>query len=172
MQYLSNRIVVGALIACGLISAAIGFFVFFPGGVQQAQQIATTPVRAVAHFFVPDPRQLFGKSNVRVLLVGLDYDYDTKDQETSKQSRSDIIMALNLDFTSQRVSELSIPRDMVATLPGGRLAKINQAQSEGGIKESQAVVADWLGLPPFDRYIGRAGSRHDGGSGKNCGAHG
>jgi LCP family protein required for cell wall assembly len=153
VNYLSNRIVVGALAACGLLSAVIGFFAFRPFSIQQAQQMATTPVRAVEHFFVPDPQQLFGKSNVRVLLVGLDYDYDTKDQETSKQSRSDIIMALNLDFTTQRVSELSIPRDMVATLPGGRLAKINQAQSEGGIKESQAVVADWLGSPPFDRYI-------------------
>ena len=153
MQYLSNRIVVGALAACGLISAVVGFFALRPGGFQQAQQIAAMPVKAVEHLFVPDPQQLFNKSNVRVLLVGLDYDYDTKDQETSKQSRSDIIMALNLDFTTQRVSELSIPRDMVATLPGGRVAKINQAQSEGGIKESQAVVADWLGLPPFDRYI-------------------
>ena len=42
---------------------------------------------------------------------------------------------------------------MIATLPNGQKAKINQAQSEGGIAESKAVVADWLGIAPFDRYI-------------------
>ncbi len=153
VDYLSNRIVISALAVCGVLSAFIGFFAFRPGIAEQARQIASSPVRAVESFFVPDPKTLFGKNNLRVLLVGLDYDYDVKDQETSKQARSDIIMALNLDFAAQRISELSIPRDMVASLPGGRRAKINQAQSEGGIQESQAVVAEWLGSKPFDRYI-------------------
>ncbi|TAM60912.1 LytR family transcriptional regulator [bacterium] len=103
--------------------------------------------------FVPDPRSLFGKSSIRVLVVGLDYDYTDADQPFSAHSRSDIIMALNLDFTNQRVYELSVPRDMVATLPDGRRAKINQAQSDGGIAESQAVVSQWLGVPGFDRYV-------------------
>lgn len=42
---------------------------------------------------------------------------------------------------------------MVAVLPSGRRAKINQAQSEGGIGESEVVVANWLGIPSFDRYV-------------------
>jgi len=113
----------------------------------------TRVVTAVAQIFVPEPARLFGKDHLSVLVVGLDYDYDKLDQETSKTSRSDIIMALNLDFKNHRVNELSVPRDMVATLPNGQRAKINQAQSDGGIKESKAVVADWLGIAPFDRYI-------------------
>jgi LCP family protein required for cell wall assembly len=107
-------------------------------------------VREIA---APDPAQLFGKNRIRVLIAGLDYDYDGLDQETSKHSRTDIIMAVSLDFAHRRIEELSIPRDMVATMPDGQRAKINEAQSEGGITESQSVVAQWLGIPGFDRYV-------------------
>jgi LCP family protein required for cell wall assembly len=62
-------------------------------------------------------------------------------------------MAVNLDFVNHRIDELSVPRDMVATMPDGRLAKINEAQSEGGIRESESVVSQWLGIPNFDRYV-------------------
>lgn len=109
----------------------------------------TLPLDAV----IPDPVALFGRSNLRVLVVGLDYDYDRMDQETSLHSRSDLIMAINLDLVHHRVFALSVPRDMVAVLPSGVRAKINQAQSDGGIVESQAVVAQWLGVPRFDRYV-------------------
>jgi len=141
-----------ALTLVGIVAIAVGYLAF-PAARWQAAQIASAPVQAVEQFFVPEPQKLFGKPEVRVLLVGLDYDYDDKDQETSKKSRSDIIMAINLDFRNRRIAELSVPRDMVATLPSGKSAKINQAQSEGGIAESQSVVAQWLGIPPFDRYV-------------------
>lgn len=113
----------------------------------------TKVVSVVERVFVPEAATLFGKDHLSVLLIGLDYDYDKLDQETSKSSRSDIIMALDVDFKNHRVNELSVPRDMVATLPNGQKAKINQAQSDGGITESKAVIADWLGIPPFDRYV-------------------
>jgi polyisoprenyl-teichoic acid--peptidoglycan teichoic acid transferase len=102
---------------------------------------------------IPDPQALFQKTFIRVLVVGLDYDYDAKDQETSARSRSDVIMAIKVDFANKRVAEVSVPRDMVTTLPNGQRAKINQAQSDGGIDEAEFVVADWLGIPSFDRYV-------------------
>jgi LCP family protein required for cell wall assembly len=102
---------------------------------------------------IPPPQEFFGKSFIRVLVVGLDYDYNALDEETSAHSRSDIIMALGIDLVHRRISVVSVPRDMVATLPVGRRAKINQAQADGGIVESQRVVADWLGIPEFDRYV-------------------
>jgi LCP family protein required for cell wall assembly len=147
----------------GTISAAIGYLGFRlderqPAGTtgSPTDAVASAPARVVAAvqtFFVPDPRKLFGKDDVRILLVGLDYDYDDKDQETSKQSRSDIIMAIDLNLRDHKVAELSIPRDMVATLPDGSRAKINSAQALGGIRESKAVVANWLGISGFDRYV-------------------
>ena len=117
--------------------------------VQHRQKLFNVVVQPV----IPAPQALFGKNFLRVLVVGLDYDYDDRDQETSAHSRSDIIMAIKLDFAHKRVGEVSVPRDMVATLPNGTQAKINQAESDGGIAESQSVVAQWLGIPGFDRYV-------------------
>lgn len=157
MTFGRDRVVfVATLAVLGLVAGVAGFFGFRPivrhvaGGGAGGSGTVT---QAVQSFFVPDPRKLFGKDDVRVLLVGLDYDYDNKDQETSKQSRSDIIMAIDLNLRDHRVNELSIPRDMIATLPDGTRAKINVAQSLGGISETQQVVSNWLGIPGFDRYV-------------------
>jgi len=110
------------------------------------------PIVAISQMFVPSPQQVFGTSNLLVLVEGLDYDYTAKDEEYSTNSRSDVIWAVNLDFANKRVYQLSVPRDMVATLPNGSQAKINQAQSDGGVKEAKSVIAQWLGIPGFDRY--------------------
>jgi len=142
-------------VVVGFAAVLIGTFMigtrFFPNS--PPVRIVEMPIRAVEKFFLPGPEQVFGKDHVRVLVVGLDYDYNRLDVESSKQSRSDVIMAVNLDFKNGRVFELSVPRDMEATMPDGSRAKINQAQSEGGIKESKVVIARWLGIPSFDRYI-------------------
>jgi LCP family protein required for cell wall assembly len=107
----------------------------------------------VATALTPSPQQIFGKNNILLLVEGLDYDYTAKDEEYSTQARSDVIWAVNLDFITHRVYQLSIPRDMVATYPGGRQQKINQAQSDGGVTEAQTVISQFLGIPGFDRYI-------------------
>jgi LCP family protein required for cell wall assembly len=130
-------------VALGIVSAAAGYTV-----VERRN-----PVTAFTQMFVPSPQQVFGKSNLLVLVEGLDYDYNEKDEEYSTDSRSDVIWAVNLDFANKRIYQLSIPRDMVATMPNGTQAKINQAQSEGGVKEAKSVIARWLGIPPFNRYV-------------------
>lgn len=111
------------------------------------------PVMAFTRIFVPTPQQVFGKPNILVLVEGLDYDYTSKDEEFSTNSRSDVIWAVNLDFVTKRIYQLSIPRDMIATMPNGSRAKINQAQSDGGVREAKSVIADFLGIPGFDRYV-------------------
>lgn len=111
------------------------------------------PLRVIARAVVPSPEQVFGKDHLLVLVVGLDYDYSSNDIESSKASRSDIIKAIDLDFATKKIYVLSVPRDMDVVLPDGQEAKINQAQADGGIQESQAVIARWLGIPGFDRYV-------------------
>jgi polyisoprenyl-teichoic acid--peptidoglycan teichoic acid transferase len=111
------------------------------------------PVVAITQVFVPTPQDVFGKSNLLVLVEGLDYDYNAKDEEYSTDSRSDVIWAVNLDFPNKKIYELSIPRDMIATMPDGRQTKINEAQSDGGVKEAKSVISGWLGIPGFDRYV-------------------
>jgi LCP family protein required for cell wall assembly len=131
------------IVALGIASATAGYIV-----VERRN-----PVIAFTQMFVPSPQQIFGKSNLLVLVEGLDYDYNEKDEEFSTNSRSDVIWAVNLDFANKRIYQLSIPRDMVATMPNGTQAKINQAQSDGGVKEAKSVIARWLGIPPFNRYV-------------------
>jgi polyisoprenyl-teichoic acid--peptidoglycan teichoic acid transferase len=135
--------IVALLVLVGAAAAAAGYAV-----VEHRN-----PVTAITQVFVPTPEQVFGKPNLLVLVEGLDYDYNDKDEEYSSDSRSDVIWAVNLDFASKRIYELSVPRDMIATMPSGQQAKINQAQSEGGVKEARSVIASWLGIPGFDRYV-------------------
>lgn len=110
------------------------------------------PFTAIAQTFVPTPQQVFGKPNLLVLVEGVDYDYTANDVEFSTQSRSDMIKAVNLEFDDKSVYVLNILRDMLATYPDGSQHKINQAQSDGGPKEAQKVIASFLGIPGFDRY--------------------
>lgn len=131
------------IVFVGLVAVVAGFSI-----VQKRN-----PIQVVLEPVVPTPQQVFGKNNLLILVVGLDYDYNDKDEEYSSQSRSDVIKAVNLDFTRKQAYVLDIGRDMVATLPNGERAKINEAQSDGGIKESRKVIAQFLGIPKFDRYV-------------------
>ncbi|MBV8333138.1 MAG: LCP family protein [Candidatus Eremiobacteraeota bacterium] len=131
------------LIVLGLGSTLAGYAIFEH----------RNPLTAFTQMFVPTPLQVFGKPNILVLVEGLDYDYTANDIEFSTNSRSDAIWAVNMDFTNKRIFQLSVPRDTVATMPNGSQAKINQAQSEGGVNEAKTVISQFLGIPGFDRYV-------------------
>jgi LCP family protein required for cell wall assembly len=130
-------------------------------GVLATRMVQTgslNPVTTAVTFFVPAPESVFGRDRLYVLLLGIDYNYDTKDQEYSTQARSDTIMAAGLDFPTKTVKIISIPRDMEATIHG-RDDKINGAFAAGGEAYADTVIGAWLGLPKnerstyFDRYI-------------------
>ena len=135
--------IVAGLVALLAISTVLGFSIFKH----------ETPLQILGDAFIPSPQQVFGRSQLRVLVVGLDYDYTDNDQPFSAQARSDVIWAVDLDLANKRIFELSVPRDMVATMPDGSQAKINQAQADGGIAEAEQVISHWLGIPGFDRYV-------------------
>ena len=136
------------------IAFVLGFVLLGMGSVFAGFAIFEhkNPLQVISQTFVPTPDQVFGKPNVLVLVEGLDYDYTDNDVEFSKNSRSDIIKAINVDFTNKKVYVVSVPRDMLATFPDGSKHKINQAQSDGGEKEASKVISNFLGIPAFDRY--------------------
>lgn len=136
-------ITAAAILVLGFVALVIGFSVAFH----------RTPMQILALQLTPSPQELFQKDHILVLVEGLDYDYNDKDEEFSGQSRSDVIKAVDLDFRTHKIYVLDVPRDMEAKLPNGEIAKINQAQSDGGVREAQAVIAKWLGIPGFDRYV-------------------
>ena len=51
------------------------------------------------------------------------------------------------------IGVLSVPRDMLVTYPNGKQTRSTGPTRYGGIKNSESVVADFLGLPGFDRYV-------------------
>ncbi|HEY5257610.1 MAG TPA: LCP family protein [Candidatus Baltobacteraceae bacterium] len=137
---------IALIVACTIV----GLFAVLAGfAIVQHKNLG----QVLAEMVTPSPQEVFGKNHLLVLVVGLDYDYTSKDEEYSTQGRSDVIKAINLDFDHQQIYEVDVPRDMVATMPGGRQAKINEAMSDGGIKEAQQVIAQFLGIPGFDRYV-------------------
>jgi polyisoprenyl-teichoic acid--peptidoglycan teichoic acid transferase len=139
----------------GLVAALVG--------LAAAETVAISahaaPAAIVEHFVapiiepvMPQPSNVFHKTRIHVLVLGRDYDYDSHDIEFSSQSRSDIIMAFTVDFPTQRITELSIPRDTAVTMPDGGREKINAALSEGGVPKAKAVISSYLGVD-FDRTV-------------------
>jgi LCP family protein required for cell wall assembly len=145
----------------GIVLFAAGFLACFAVGFVVARMARdhSTPAQAVVSYFVPSPQAVFGKDRIFVLLMGIDYDYDDKDQEYSTNSRTDTIMVGALDFPTKSLDVLSVPRDMDVVYPNGHEGKINEAYSLGGPRESEDIIGKFLGLPvatnghPFDRYV-------------------
>ena len=81
-----------------------------------------------------------------MMVLGIDYSYDDKDQPYSKGARSDTIMAAGVDFPTKREARVSVLRDTEA-LYNGKDTKINQAYSDGGVKLADRVIGDFLGMP-------------------------
>jgi len=102
---------------------------------------------------IPSPEALFHKSRLAILVVGLDYNYNDRDEEYSTAARTDTIMALSLDLPTHSLHELSVPRDTAYTYPDGHVDKINSLYAVGGIRASENGVAHFLGIPGFDRYV-------------------
>ena len=149
-----RRIATVAPLTLSLVVAVVVGFGLAGGHSKVMAPVARSGVAPVARAVVPRPEQAFDKDSVALLVLGIDYDYNGKDLPTSKNARSDTIMALSLDFPSRTARVLSVPRDMLAHFPDGSRGKINAAFAEGGVREAEHVVATFLGLPSgFDRYV-------------------
>lgn len=136
-----------------LVSLAAGAFAAIDRTQRTAvvSHVVTHVVAPIVAPAFPAPTTVFKKSRIHVLVLGRDYDYTANDIEYSKESRSDIIMAFTVDFPTNRITELSVPRDTAITMPDGSQQKINAALSEGGVPEARKVIARYLGVS-FDRY--------------------
>ena len=140
----------GLLIVFGLFTSAIAY--------TMVRSHTYNPVVGIVSYFIPSPESLFGKERIYVLLLGLDYDYSTNDEPTSKDARTDKIEAFALDFPTKVIESIAVPRDMDAIV-NGHEDKINDAIHYGGEMNTDAVVGSWLGMPKnadgryFDRYI-------------------
>jgi len=122
-----------------------------------------SPADVLASFMIEAPQDHFHKDRVLIAMFGIDYSYDSKDQPYSTSSRTDSIKAIAVNFPTKvnprgSVSILSVPRDMDYVFPNGHEDRINTAYLYGkdavdSSHRSEKAVADFLGLPKFDRFI-------------------
>ncbi len=154
----------------GKLLIFLGLIVGIGAGAVAMQSVVQhrTPsdvIRSDVHIpFIATPQDVFHKDRVAILLLGLDYNYNTKDEEVSSNARTDTIKAVALNLpTSENptgnVSILSVPRDMAAIMPDGSENKINagyvgfNGNSAMAAHNSEKVIGRFLGLPGFDRYV-------------------
>src|ERR1700694_2005410 len=74
-----------------LFVAVGGFMAFVAMRMERTGETIRDAVVGQA-FSIPAPREAFHKDRIYVLVLGIDYDYDEKDQPSSKNARSDTIM--------------------------------------------------------------------------------
>lgn len=79
---------------------------------------------------------------INVLLIGSDARPDDGDN-----ARGDAIMVMRIDPQRQRIALLSLPRDLIVSIPGYGQARINAAQSYGGVELTRNTVSNLLGIP-------------------------
>jgi len=91
-----------------------------------------------------DGLMLSNASNI--LLLGTDH-AENGQAGRSSDRHSDSIMLLRTDPGHHRLTFLSIPRDLRATIPGSGESKINAAMQIGGPKLAIETVSQFTGLP-------------------------
>ncbi len=84
---------------------------------------------------------------VNVLLLGTD-----RRPGESDPSRTDSIIIVRVDPAKHRVAMLSLPRDLMANIPGYGYARVNAAYAYGSADLARQTVSQMLGIP-IDYYI-------------------
>ncbi|MBV8171102.1 MAG: LCP family protein [Candidatus Eremiobacteraeota bacterium] len=141
------KVFVASAVAIALIAGAVSFGAYLKHkhGLQNAL--------ASLNLAQPDLTEIFGKQKLRVLVLGVDENYTQNDIMYTANSRSDTMLAVNVDLASHQVGIVSIPRDLWVHVPKSGYEKINEAIADAGPMRSEQAVIDNLNFPPFDNYV-------------------
>lgn len=93
---------------------------------------------------------------VNILVMGIDLPLDLPPDVSSQDvfaGRSDVMMLVRIDPSTESVNVLSIPRDTQVNLDSEGLVKINHANMEGGAELAAQVVSQNLNGVTIDRYV-------------------
>jgi polyisoprenyl-teichoic acid--peptidoglycan teichoic acid transferase len=134
-------IVLGVVVLLGLIVAwAVASYLAVRSGVKEANARLGRPARAA---LVPQDGLLLSKAT-SVLLIGTD---SAPTRERRGLRHSDSMMLVTTDPEHNRISYLSIPRDLRVQVPGHGFDKINVAYQIGGPRLAVRTVRSYTGLP-------------------------
>ncbi len=94
-------------------------------------------------------QRVFGNNDrMNILILGIDYNHDSKGIIYTTGARSDTIMVMSLSREGKFLNLVSIPRDTRVYLGDGYgYDKINAAYSYGGVEQAKKVVSAFLGVP-------------------------
>ncbi len=94
-------------------------------------------------------QRVFGNEDrINILLLGIDYNRDSKGIGYTKGARSDTIMVVSLSKAGEFLNMVSVPRDTRVFLGDDYgYDKINGAYSYGGIEMAKKVISGFLGVP-------------------------
>jgi len=91
---------------------------------------------------------------VNILVMGIDEVLEAPAQSDAIFSgRTDTLLLVRINPENKTLRVMSIPRDTRVQIPGYGMAKINQANVEGGPELVAQTIADNLGNVQIDRYI-------------------
>ena len=72
---------------------------------------SVSPAPEVTAVFQPEEAAFGEERSLNILLLGVDYNYDSKAQRHTSGARSDTILILRVERKGKQLSMLSIPRD-------------------------------------------------------------
>ncbi|WP_246167983.1 LCP family protein [Fundicoccus ignavus] len=88
------------------------------------------------------------RNSKSILLLGV----DTGDLGRTEHGRSDVMMLLTVNSSTEVITVTSIPRDSYVMIPGYYMDKINHAYAFGGAELSMQTVENWFDIN-IDNYI-------------------
>ncbi len=135
----------------GIVLILLGVFFGFVATtmIKDKTSLPESFYRVVSRPFVQPPDEVFGKSRIYILMLGIDYNYTNTGMPYSKDARSDTIKVAGLDLTTKSLKLVSILRDTEADVRG-RDVKINEAYSDGGEPLADDVIGNFLGMPALN----------------------
>ena len=88
------------------------------------------------------------RKRINLLVLGIDYNHDSKGMPYTKGARSDTMMVASIGDQAQYLNVVSIPRDTYTLISESIGSdKINAAFSYGGVKQTRETVSRFLGIP-------------------------
>ncbi|GAB4198601.1 MAG: LCP family protein [Roseiflexaceae bacterium] len=112
-----------------------------------------TPKPTATPRATPTPRPPAAGEPVTVLLLGSDRRPDEREP-----ARTDAVMLMRIDPQRQRIALLSLPRDLMISIPGYGWSRVNSANvigydgADGGPQLAQESLGRMLGIP-IDYYV-------------------
>jgi LCP family protein required for cell wall assembly len=93
---------------------------------------------------------------VTLLVMGIDLPLDLPEHSSPDDvfaGRSDTMLLMRIDPSTESVNVLSIPRDTQVEIPGEGIDKVNYANMLGGAELAAQVVSQNLNSVTIDRYV-------------------